>query len=71
MTKDFLIPFLTGVTRCHMNDGKTTSDPLVRTSVQVIIFCLYPERSKNCKRPPVYSLESLNEIVTESFLILP
>ena len=73
-TNEYLVPLVTGETLCQTKLGKIIIDPCSNISLQVYIFSFFVGilfLYANCKLPPLYSLESLNEIVTDNFLILP
>ena len=72
MTKLFLSPFVTGLTRCHTKDGNTTNEPFGNISVHVLILGFLSGSSflkSNSNSPPLYSFGSVSVTVTDSFLI--
>ena len=74
MTRLFLSPLVTGLTRCHTKLGNTTRLPLGNISVQVLILGFLSGSSflkSNSNSPPLYSFGSVNVTVTDNFLTFP
>ena len=77
MTREYLVPLVTGLTLCQQKLGNTIIEPLGLISVHSLIFAfLFSAQSalflkSNSKLPPSYSDGSFKETVTDNFLILP